>query len=383
MTDTTTETDGDFDGDGLPPPPDEEHRFPCEQCGAQLTYRPGETVLTCPYCGHEQHISPGSEDAAEAAFREHDFERALGGAMAGAEYEESRVVACPNCGARVEIAEVTQATRCPFCDTPVITDTGTHRHIKPQGVVPFALTEDRARDELKVWLRSLWFAPNALKDYARHGRAMNGVYVPYWTFDADTRSQYTGMRGDHYYVTRTVMRDGKRQTVRERRTRWRAARGRVSRFFDDVIVLASRSLPKKYADALEPWNLSEMKPYAPEWLAGFSAEGYQVELPDGYSEARQIMDGVIRQDVRADIGGDVQRISSLHTDVNDVTFKHVLLPIWIAAYKFRGQTYRFVVNGQSGEVQGERPYSPWKIAFAVILGLIAAGIAFYVYGQTQ
>ena len=92
------------------------------------------------------------------------------------------------------------------------------------------MEEKQARGALKSWLGGLWFAPNGLREYARKGRKMNGIYVPYWTFDADTKSQYSGQRGTYYYETRTVMRDGKREQVRVRRTRWRSASGRVARF---------------------------------------------------------------------------------------------------------------------------------------------------------
>jgi hypothetical protein len=212
---------------------------------------------------------------------------------------------------------------------------------------------------------------------------MNGIYVPYWTFDADTKSQYTGQRGTYYYETHTVMRDGKPQQVRVRKTRWHAVSGRVARFFDDVLVLASRSLPKKYTDGLEPWDLSALEPYKPEYLAGFRAEGYQVELTGGFTEARAYMDRMIRRDVKYDIGGDDQRIGSVQTQISDVTFKHILLPVWMAAYKYRGKTYRFVVNGRTGRVQGERPYSAWKIAFATIIGLILALGAGFVIANSQ
>ena len=369
-------SDGDFTGTHVPPP-EEEHRFPCEQCGSQLHFDAGEQVLTCPYCGHVQTVHDHKDSVAE--LREIDFESALGGQLARAEIEETRVVTCPNCGAQTEFSETTQADRCPFCDTPVVTDTGTHRHLKPQGVLPFSVTEDQARDGLRRWLKGLWFAPNGLKEYARDGRRMNGIYVPYWTFDADTRSSYRGQRGIHYDEVRTVTRNGRLETVRVRKTRWRTVSGRVARQFDDLLILASRSLPKRYADALDPWDLSQLAPYSPQYLAGFRAEGYQVELEDGYTEARQVMDRVIHQDVRRDIGGDDQRVGSVSTDVSNVTFKHILLPIWLAAYKYQGRTFRFVVNGQTGEVQGERPYSKVKIAIAVVLGLIVAAIAAYLY----
>jgi hypothetical protein len=149
--------------------------------------------------------------------------------------------------------------------------------------------------------------------------------------------------------------------------------------FDDVLVLASHSLPKRYTDALEPWDLSALEPYAPEYLAGFRAEGYSVDLDDGFAQARDKMDATIARDVRFDIGGDRQRIHAIDTAVSDVTFKHILLPVWLAAYKYRGETYRFVVNARTGRVQGERPWSAWKIAVAVILGAaIAGGIGYLI-----
>ncbi len=365
----------DETGDTIAPPA-EEHRFPCDVCGADFRFDPVKGALVCDHCGNTDTIEEGPWSG--GSLRELDFESAVAGSLAATEIEETRVVTCPNCGARTEFDPDVHAAECPFCATPVVTGTGTHRHIKPRGLLPFALSEEAARTAMTDWLGRLWFAPGGLQDYARKGRQMSGIYVPYWTFDADTASDYDGQRGTHYYETRTVRRNGKTEQVRVRKTRWRGVSGHVRRFFDDVLVLASRSLPKAYTDALEPWDLSELRPYNPEFLAGFRAEGYQVELQEGFAEARAYMDRMIARDVRYDIGGDDQRISRIDTRVSDVTFKHILLPVWMAAYKFRGKTYRFVVNGRTGRVKGERPWSAWKIAVAVILGLILAGVAGYI-----
>ncbi len=346
-----------------------------------MRFDPGADQLICDFCGHTQAMETGTYTG--EAIRELDFEAALRDQLPQAEIEEIRVTRCTNCGAEVEFSESTHATECPFCATPVVTDTGTHRHIKPKALLPFVLDEKQARDAMTKWLGRLWFAPNGLQEYARKGRKMNGIYVPYWTYDADTKSSYTGERGDYYYETRTVMRDGKPHQEQVRKTRWRHASGRVARFFDDVLVLASKSLPKKYTDNLQPWQLSELQPYSPDFLAGFRAEGYQIPLEEGYKEARAHMDRVILRDVKFDIGGDTQKVHNINTTISDVTFKHILLPVWMAAYKYRGKTYRFVVNGQSGKVQGERPWSVWKIAFAVILGLIVAGVVGYFVAQNQ
>ncbi len=364
-----------------PPGPAEEHRFPCQTCGGDMRYAPGTTNLVCDHCGATEPV-PGAGGNAKAA-RELDYEDAVANRLGAAEMEDKRVTRCPNCGALVEFDGATHATECPFCATPVVTDTGTQRQIKPRGLLPFALDERQAREAMTDWLGRLWFAPNGLQDYARKGRALDGIYVPYWTYDADTATAYRGERGDAYYVTVTVQRNGKTEQVQERRIRWSARSGHVARFFNDVLVLASRSLPKRYTDGLQPWDLEKLEDYHPEYLAGFRAEGYTVALDEGMVEAKAIMDTAIRQDVRADIGGDEQRIHSIDTEWSDLTFKHVLLPVWLAAYKYGGKSYRFVVNARTGKVQGERPWSAWKIAFATLLALIVAGIAAWIYMQNQ
>ena len=357
--------------------PVEEHRFPCDQCGADFRFDPSQSRLLCDHCGNASDIE-GVGPWGNTGIREIDFNAAVSDRLPEQEMEETRISQCPNCAAQVEFDPGIHAAECPFCATPVVADTGRNRHIKPKGLLPFALDEPHARDAMTDWLGGLWFAPNGLQDYARKGRKMTGIYVPYWTFDAKTRSSYQGERGTVYYETRRVTRNGKTETVRVAKVRWRPASGRVARFFDDVLVLASRSLPKSYTDRLGPWDLSAMEPYHPEFLAGFRAEAYTVELQDGFAEARAYMDRVITRDVKFDIGGDRQRVHRVDTDVSDVTFKHVLLPVWLAAYKYRGQSYRFVVNGRTGAVQGERPYSAWKIAFAVSVGLlIAAGVGYF------
>ncbi len=354
-----------------------DHRFPCGTCGSDLRFDPGRGELVCDHCGNADPI--GGTAGPFAVIAELDFLQAVNATLPATEMEETRVQSCPSCGAQFELAGDDHAAECPFCATPVVTGTGIHRHIKPRGLLPFALDQTAARNAMNDWLGSLWFAPNGLTEYARKGRSMDGIYVPYWTFDAQTHSRYTGQRGTHYYTTHTVMRDGKPQTVQRRNTRWRNASGQVSRFFDDVLVLASKSLPKQNTDGLEPWDLSELEPYQPEYLAGFRAEGYQVALEDGFAEARDYMDRMIVRDVKFDIGGDEQRVSDVQTQLSAVTFKHVLLPVWMAAYKYNKQTYRFVVNGRTGRVQGERPYSKWKIAFATLVGLVIALTVGYFY----
>lgn len=348
----------------------EVHRWPCDSCGSDLRYAPDKGLLECTHCGATKDLAKSDARAKAKAFQELSLAKGLANDLPEAASAAVRSTSCPACGAVVEFSGANHAANCPYCATPVVVDTGTKRHIKPQAVLPFALTENQARDALTKWLGSLWFAPNGLLEYTRKGRAMAGIYVPFWTFDAATTTRYRGARGEHYYETRmvTVNVNGRSEQRSEQvqRTRWYPASGRVSRDFDDVITMASASLPQRLGNELTPWDLTAMQPYNPDYLAGFQAEGYTISLADGWGDAQSIMARVIEMDIRRDIGGDVQRIDSADTVYADETFKHVLLPIWTAAYKYGGKSYRFLVNGQTGEVQGERPYSAWKIAFAVL-----------------
>ena len=95
------------------------------------------------------------------------------------------------------------------------------------------------------------------------------------------------------------------------------------------------------------------------------------------------MTTTIHQLIRADIGGDQQRINETDTQYSDITFKHILLPFWIAGFRFHNKIYQFIVNGRTGEVQGDRPYSWIKIAFAVLLVGAAVATAIYFGSQAE
>ena len=370
-----------FDQDDGVETPGEQHRFPCPACGADLRFSADQGSLVCDHCGHVEHVSAGGRAEWVEALAELDYERALRHDLPEQETVTARTAHCDSCGATFEMADFEQAKECPFCASPVVTDTGAQRHLKPTAVLPFALAEETAREAMSRWLGRLWFAPNGLKEYARKGRKMKGIYVPFWTYDSRTRTEYAGRRGDDYFVTETRVVNGKRQRVQVRKTRWRNVRGRVARDFDDVLVLAADSLPRSYVAALDPWDLSKLVPFRPDNLPGYIAEAYTVDLEPGFAYARKKMDTVIAADIRRDIGGDHQQITRADTRHAGVTFKHIRLPIWLAAYKFRGRSYRFVVNARTGEVKGERPYSAWKIALAVIVAALVIGGLLYL-GQT-
>jgi LSD1 subclass zinc finger protein len=349
-------------------------QFPCGQCGAKLSFDPGSSSLKCPYCGSENAIPKG-----EAAVEELDFRSHLTKVAGEKETSETQRIKCGKCGAETTQPKDITAGLCPFCGTNMVFSASTSRLLRPEGLLPFKVNQKSAFEDFRKWIKGLWFAPSDLKKYARSEEKLVGVYVPYWTYDSDTCSQYTGERGDYYYTTEsyTTTENGREvtKTRQVRHTEWHPASGTVYDSFDDILILASKSLPKKHANQLEPWDLENMAAYADEYLSGFRAESYQITLGEGFEEAKEVMAEAIRKTIRGDIGGDEQRINSVDTRYGKITFKHILLPVWLSAYRYRDKVYRILVNARTGEVCGERPYSAWKIAGAVVLGLaIIAGI---------
>ncbi len=345
-------------------------RFPCSQCGALLVYSPGTQQLSCQYCGTENAIPQRNDD-----IKEYDFHQALTELAQAKPTAEIAQIHCDACGAGFKFAQSVHAGECPFCGAAIVSSTETARPITPKSLLPFAIDQNQAKRQFRQWLNSLWFAPAKVKKYTDDDAKLTGVYIPYWTFDSDTETTYTGTRGDVYYVSEEVqtIRDGRMVTeVRQvAHINWTPVSGKVTRFFDDVLVGASKSLPRRILDQLEPWDLTNLIPYDESYLSGFTSEYYQVDLGRGFDEAKQKMDSVIYRDIAFDIGGDQQRIDQFHTRHSNTTFKHCLLPVWSAAFRFKQKTYRFIINGKTGKVQGERPYSVWKIAFAVIAGTLA------------
>ncbi|QQE13895.1 hypothetical protein JD969_07140 [Planctomycetota bacterium] len=360
----------------------QDKQFECGSCGADLAFEPGTTMLVCPYCEHENVIEQSDE-----VVEEQDFHAILAEIESGEETVELLMVKCEGCGAEVEKPEGLDAFDCAFCGQHIVKTGESQRVIKPKSLLPFGIDNDEARAAFGKWVKGLWFAPNQVKEYARADHAFKGVYLPHWTYDTDTTTSYTGQRGEHYWVTEyytTTDSNGKsvRKSRQVRKTRWYFASGTVYVDFDDVLVVGSRSLPAKYVKALEPWDLRSLVPYQDEYLSGFMAERYQVDVEEGFGVAKEMMQPRIRSTIKNDIGGDVQRISTTNSRYDDITFKHVLLPVWTNSYRYKDKVYRIVVNARTGEVQGERPWSWVKILCAVLAGLtLAAVIALVVLGM--
>ena len=348
--------------------------FNCNDCGADLTYSPGTRNIDCQYCGAKNEI----EDAGQE-IKEQDFHEQLS-ATTESEHLPNKFVDCSACGASSSIESQITAASCPYCAAPFVIENAYDANIiLPKSLIPFQLKKEEAQKEFKQWIGKSWFVPNDLKKAQLNFERFKGVYIPYWTYDANYDTSYTGLRGDHYYVTETVRIGDKTVTRQVQKTRWTPASGSVNGFHDDLLVIASTSLPDKYAHKLEPWDLSKLTSYDEKFLSGFTVERYRIKLEEGFELAKEIGKPAIKSNVRQDIGGDVQTITTMNTEYTNIKFKHLLLPIFVCAYKFKGESYQFLINGQTGEVQGERPRSWIKITLAILIGLAIIGGLIWAY----
>jgi LSD1 subclass zinc finger protein len=344
--------------------------FPCASCGAGLEFSPGASAMKCSYCGQETKLENRVEPVEELDFYDY-FARA----SEQGESVEMQTVKCTSCSAVSTVDQNISMDKCPFCGSQLTAQARACRLIKPGAVLPFKVTRNKAAEEFRSWLSGLWFAPGGLKNYASNSGGIKGMYIPCWTYDSRVTTQYDGQRGEDYYETEYYEEEDSRGTAvtRSRRvthTRWHQTGGTVENRFDDVLVLAGKSLPAGIIASLEPWDLKNLVPYSDHYMSGFQAEVYQLDLGEGFEKAKGIMDGAVRRSIERDIGGDRQQISAARSQYDDITFKHVLLPVWISAYRYRDRTFRFIVNARTGQVQGERPWSHAKISLAVCAVII-------------
>ena len=350
--------------------------YTCPGCGAPLKFSPLTGTLRCEFCKREVPI-----EGEHSPVIEHDLHTALATLDQAPNEAITKEITCPKCGSGFTLDPYAVSANCPYCGTPAITDFV--RDIHPESILPFQIPHKDAQAIFARWIGSLWFAPGELKRLVDTQKSLTGYYLPWWTYDADTITGYTGQRGDIYYVTvqKRMIVDGREQIVevQEPRIQWTPVSGQVVRSFDDVTIRASQGLSRKILDALEPWDTSQLVPFDPKYLSGFDAEEYTIGLDNGFEMARVKMDGVIRSDIRSDIGGDQQQILDYHTQYDNTTYKNTLFPLWMTHFAYKGREYYYAVNGQSGRITGERPYSYIKITFLIITTVLIVGAALYGY----
>ncbi|HMJ06234.1 MAG TPA: zinc ribbon domain-containing protein [Chthoniobacterales bacterium] len=348
-------------------------RFECPACGGAAEWSPAKQALVCPFCGNVSPMQPPA--ASEGAVKELDLAEAL---SAIPERDRgwqtaTRSVKCQSCQAISVFKPERVAQQCDFCGSPALVPYDeTEAPIRPESVLPFQLSQSDVRDKVHAWYRSRWFAPNRFKSRA-FTDTIHGLYLPYWTFDAQVAAQWSAEAG-HYYYTTESYRDakGNTQTRQVQHTRWVPASGALEHFFDDELVPASRGVPAELLRRLEPFPTKQLAPYDAGYVSGWVVEQYQIDLPAAAANSRAAMETKLRQLCAAQVPGDTYRNLEVAADYSAQTFKHVLLPVWLLSYQYGGKTFRIAANGFTGTIAGKYPKSWIKIGLLVLALLITA-----------
>lgn len=338
----------------------------CPGCGANLVFSPETQTLSCEHCGTE--VSFDSHSSEELA-----FEKLL--ESSGEWQDETHVFSCNNCGAKQILNKDEIATECAFCGTTNIVETDELSGLKPNALVPFCVTREAAGESAKKWAKKRFFAPRKFKKSVR-AEEIRGTYNPAFTFDAQSFSTYYGRLGRYKYVTRTV--NGK--TVTERRTEYFTISGNFSYFFDDILIQANESIKQKIIEKLQPFRTNDSKQYSSNYLHGYTANQYTKDGIACWGEARTLIDKRIRSGILGQYTYDFVDYLNIKSDLSDITYKYLLLPVYVGHFNFRQKLYNFFVNGLNGKVAGKVPTSPLKVLLVTLVGLAAlAGIAYLVY----
>lgn len=338
-------------------------KFACPACGAEAVWTPSKNALVCPYCGT---VSPAELKSDGSLVEENDLVTSLRSMPDDQRgwVAQKKTVRCQSCSAISVFDPSRVAQNCDFCGSPAIVpveDTGAP--IRPSSVLPFRIADTKVREDIRSWYGSHWFAPNKLKTRALTD-TVKGIYLPYWTFDAQARCPWDAEAGFYYYS-----RNEKGEQVRH--VRWEPASGEVDQFFDDVLVPASKGVHPELLANLEPFpTTTDLVPYDPGYVSGWVVEQYQIDLLRAAEDSRARMNAELEQLCARQVPGDTQRNLDIHPEYSAQTFKHVLLPVWLLTYTYGAKNYQVAVNGHTGKITGEYPVSWLKVAIVVFIVLI-------------
>lgn len=348
----------------------------CKSCGGITNYSPESGNLRCKYCGAEEELDKTPAELIENDYLEWEQRLNDGSSEQTDVMTSATEVKCQQCGATTTLEPDTSASNCAFCGTPLILETSeVKRFWHPEYVLPFQISEKVCRSNFGKWLKGKWFIPSALKKAGATPDKFKGVYLPFWTYDANTFTDYRGERGETREETRGSGNDKEKRTV----TDWYEVNGVVDVAFNDIVIPASDSLSPNLASPLSRyWDMQNSVAYRPEFLSGFITELYKEDFVACLPKAKIVMKETIESDIREQIGGDKQKIHSMDIDYSDIKFKHLLMPVWISSFKYGGKVYQFVVNGRTGHVVGRYPKSTAKI-LAFVAAIIAMIAMFWVY----
>ncbi len=343
----------------------------CPQCGGVMDYDPATGGMKCPFCEYTEAIETPVDEEGNAKpkqAQELDFDEAEH--TANCDWGvATKTVICKSCGGEMIYDAMQTAGECPYCGSNQVMEAADKTSMAPGGIVPFKLDSKQADENFKKWIGSLLFCPNNAKKFARSG-SFKGVYLPYWTFDTKTDSAYTAKYGEE-----REDKEGNKETV------WHNTRGEFRLKIDDELVIGTNQYDDSVLAGIEPFETKNNVAYDPKYISGFICERYSVGIKDAWEKAKNKIKDKIRSGITRKIEDkyDTHQVIDLkiNTDFSDITYKYLLLPVWMSSFKYEGKIYKFIVNGQTGKVSGKAPVSPWKVALAVLIGIIIIGVIYY------
>ncbi len=343
----------------------------CPSCGGVMNFNPATGGLSCPYCGYEEKIPPKEERQEFADELDISTADKLENCNWGL---TTKTVLCQACGAESIYDALQISAVCPFCGSNQVMEASDKETMAPGGVVPFQVTDRQASELFLKWIKRKWFCPKMAKESAK-AKNFNGVYLPYWTFDADTVSEY---RAD-YGKDRIVNRNNEKKIV----TDWYPTRGTYKESIDDELIIGTTNHNQSMLRGLEPFDTAANKKYKPEYIAGFVAERYAIGIKEAWQQAKEAIRGKVDRGIEKFIlhhhHADRVRNLEFQTSYHNVTYKYLLLPVWISNYKYQEKVYHFMVNGQTGKVSGKTPISAIKVVITVVAAIAATALLAWLY----
>lgn len=333
----------------------------CSSCGANMRFDPETQMLSCDHCGRKESVAKTVSASELSLFSDI--------AEIGAETEENAVFTCDNCGAKVILNGTETATACPFCGTPHVRKAEELSGLKPNAVLPFLFDKDKAIEYSKAWAKKKAYAPRDFKKSLRP-ESVNGIYTPCFTFDSNTYSTYYGRVGKRH--TRVVGSGKNRRT--ETYIVWRNISGTYTDAFNDVLIAAGEKIDQKKIDKLSPYETDSAREYDEKYVLGYMSYRYDREISDCWEDAKTMIDRVIRRGILSQYVYDVVDYLNVSTEHSAVTYKYVMLPVYVGNFKYKKKVYNFYVNGTTGKVHGKTPVSALKVLFTVFGCLALVGI---------
>jgi len=345
-------------------------KYSCPACGAEADWNPAKQALVCPFCGT---VSPATltTRGPDTVVVEHDLVAALRNIPDSARgWQAAKIsVRCQSCQA-ISVFDAAQiGKRCDFCgSTALVPYEQVKEDIRPESLLPMKVSESQARDLIRAWYGRQWLAPNQFA-----GKAMTdtvkGIYLPYWTFDAQADARWTAESGEYYYV--------QQNNQRVRRVKWTPVSGQLSHFFNDDLVCASVGVNAERLRHIEPFPTESLVPYDPGYLAGWTVERYQIDLVSAAERSRQQMNAALRELCGQQVPGDTYRDLVVDATFTGQTFKHILVPLWLLTYVYGARSFQVAVNGVTGATSGSRPWSWIKVSLLVLAIAIIALFVIY------